>query len=91
MDAGVWQLTASVALPGYTIHQIVAAVVAVETAFDIPPEGGAGVLPTAVGLLTIPFIVKPLDELAEKLMDWTYRVVSKPYLDSCTVSYPDDE
>ena len=85
VDAGVWQLTASVALPGFSIHQVVAAVQAVENAFDIPPEGVAGVLPTAIGLITIPFIVKPLDELAEKLMDWTYRTVSKPYLQSCLV------
>ena len=85
VDAGVWQLTASVALPGFSIHQVVAAVQAAENAFDIPPEGVAGVLPTAIGLITIPFIVKPLDELAEKLMDWTYRTVSKPYLQSCLV------
>lgn len=29
-DAGIWQLTASVALPGFTIHQIVALTILLE-------------------------------------------------------------
>jgi hypothetical protein len=33
----------------------------------------------------IPFIVKPLDELAEVAMDVTFRKVSAPYLESCEV------
>ena len=44
-------------------------------------------LPTALGLATIPFIVKPLDELAEVGMDVTFRKVSGPYLESCEVKY----
>ena len=48
-------------------------------------------LPTALGLLTIPFIVKPLDELAEVGMDVTLRKIWGPYLESCEVTYDDDE
>ena len=44
-------------------------------------------LPTVIGLATIPFIVKPLDELAEGLMDSTLRKLWEPYLNSCTVEY----
>ena len=36
---------------------------------------------------TIPFIVKPLDELAEVGMDVTLRKVWGPYLESCEVKY----
>ena len=44
-------------------------------------------MPTAIGLATIPFIVKPLDELAEVGMDVTLRKVWGPYLESCEVKY----
>ena len=40
-----------------------------------------------IGLLVIPLIAKPLDELAEKLMDWTLRRAWSPFLESCSVDY----
>ena len=86
LDALIWQLAASVALPGYTIHQVVAITVALLSAAGL--DGGVyDTIPTALGLATIPFIVKPLDELAEVGMDVTLRKIWSPYLDSCTVSY----
>jgi len=87
LDAFLWQITASVALPGYTIHQVVEIVVAVLTAagFDLDHGGVVATVPTAFGLLTIPFIVKPLDELAEQIMDFTLRKLWAPYLESCTL------
>ena len=84
LDALIWQLAASVALPGYTIHQVVAITVMVLNAAGLT-EGFYDVLPTAVGLLTIPFIVKPLDELAEVGMEVTLRKVWAPYLESCEI------
>lgn len=86
-DAGIWQLGASVALPGLTIHQLVAASALLEEAFGLPPDGTfiARALPTVVGLLSIPVIIKPLDELAEKLMDWTLRRLWSPFLESCSI------
>merc|ERR1712129_271302 len=44
-------------------------------------------LPTAIGLGTIPFIVKPLDELAEVGMDVTFRKIFAPYLESCVIDF----
>jgi len=86
-DALVWQLAASVALPGYTIHQIVAIAVAVLQASGLDGNPVLDALPTAIGLGTIPFIVKPLDELAEVGMDVTFRKLWTSYLESCEVSY----
>jgi len=91
LDAFVWQITASVALPGYTIHQVVD--ICVMTLQNLDAEMNPQLissLPTAIGLLTIPFIVKPLDELAEEIMDQTLRKLWTPYLESCTVDYKDD-
>ena len=85
-DALVWQLAASVALPGYTIHQVVAISVLILDSLGLS-DGPWTAVPTALGLATIPLIVKPLDELAEVGMDVTLRRLWGPYLDSCEVSY----
>ena len=88
LDALIWQLAASVALPGYTIHQVVAIVVAVLDAAGLSgTDPVLDALPTAIGLATIPLIVKPLDELAEVGMDVTLRKLWSPYLESCEVKY----
>ncbi|KAJ1446443.1 mitochondrial 18 KDa protein-domain-containing protein [Pelagophyceae sp. CCMP2097] len=97
LDALIWQLAASVALPGYTIHQLVAVVIASMAALGVTP-GESAVIdaiptvlgafdPATLGLATIPFIVKPLDELAEELMDVTLRKIWEPYLEECSVDY----
>lgn len=85
IDAFLWQITASVALPGFTIHQLVGVAVALIAASDLEPSPYLDALPTALGLLTIPFIVSPLDELAEQIMDFTLRKLWNPYLESCLV------
>ena len=54
-------------------------------ASGVDQSGVISALPTACGLAMIPFIVKPLDELAEVAMDVTFRKVSAPYLESCEV------
>lgn len=89
LDALIWQLAASVALPGYTIHQLVAISVLLLNAAGITSDVNPiyGAIPTALGLATIPFIVKPLDELAEVGMDVTLRKLFNPYLDSCKINF----
>lgn len=88
LDALIWQLAASVALPGYTIHQVVAITVTLLSAAGLTETGGPiDALPTAIGLATIPFIVKPLDELAEVGMDVTFRKIFAPYLESCVIDF----
>lgn len=87
IDALIWQLAASVALPGYTIHQIVAIAVTLLDALGLSGDPVVDAIPTAIGLATIPFIVKPLDELAEVGMDVTLRKIWTPYLESCEVNY----
>ena len=57
--------------------------VALLDASGVDQTGVISALPTACGLAMIPFIVKPLDELAEVAMDVTFRKVSAPYLESC--------
>ena len=57
VDALIWQLAASVALPGYTIHQLVAVTVTILDSLGLT-DGPWTAVPTAVGLATIPFIVK---------------------------------
>jgi len=87
-DALIWQLAASVALPGYTIHQVVAISVTLLSAAGLTEMGGPiDALPTVIGLATIPFIVKPLDELAEVGMDISFRKLFSPYLESCVIDY----
>jgi fission process protein 1 len=86
LDALIWQLAASVALPGYTIHQVVLIAVTLFGAAGLT-EGVYDVVPTAIGLATIPLVVKPLDELAEVGMDVTLRKLWGPYLESCEVKY----
>jgi len=90
VDALIWQLAASVALPGYTIHQVVLITVALLSAAGLTDTGGPiDYLPTVVGLGTIPFIVKPLDELAEVAMEVTFRKLSMPYLETCELDFSD--
>jgi len=90
VDALIWQLAASVALPGYTIHQVVLITVALLSEAGLTNTGGPiDVLPTVIGLAAIPFIVKPLDELAEVGMDLTFRKLFAPYLESCEIDFSD--
>ncbi|KAK3250780.1 hypothetical protein CYMTET_39856 [Cymbomonas tetramitiformis] len=76
VDALVWQLTASVIMPGFTINRIVTLASLLVAEYG-PTEGVAAQLasisPTVLGLGVIPFIVRPLDVLADVLLDVTMR------------------
>lgn len=101
LDTLVWQLIASVAAPGYTIHtivgivtkllnkaeeipQIAAQLVSLSTAVGISPDVFITTfnksLPTAVGLLTIPFIVHPIDGAVHATLNVTLRPVMRRYI-----------
>jgi fission process protein 1 len=89
IDALTWQMLASVFVPGSVIHLIVAATtralesiepahdaaaaVAMALPLDVSADAVLAGIPTAVGLLTIPFIVEPIDETIHKVCDASVR------------------
>lgn len=71
-DTLIWQTFASIIVPGFTINRICAAVQFVQrkstrTTFKKPW------ISTLVGLVSIPFIIHPIDHAVEGAMDVTYR------------------
>ena len=72
VDTFLWQGLASVAIPGFVINRIVAAVGRVSPAHMLK------VAPTAVGLVSIPLIIHPIDTGVDVLME---RIVRKIWLD----------
>lgn len=69
-DVLTWQMLASVIIPGYTINRLTKGTRFVVKRYKIPQ---ARYIPTAVGLASIPFIIKPIDKLVDYFMDETYR------------------
>jgi Ca2+-binding EF-hand superfamily protein len=71
-DALIWQVIASVALPGFTINRFVTLT---EIGCEAQAESSivAEYLPTVFGLSLIPIVCKPLDELADFGLDATLR------------------
>ena len=68
-DVFIWQILASVCLPGYVIHQLVKV-----SKMILPMTGAIGHFgPTVIGLASIPFIVHPIDNFVDFVMDNTYR------------------
>ena len=66
-DTFVWQGLASVAIPGAVINRIVWAV------GHVSPAHIARWSPTAAGLASIPFIIKPIDHGVDLLMETVFR------------------
>jgi len=79
VDCLVWQCLASVMIPGFVIHQIVKysglTINAISMLHKIKMIKMYG--PTAIGLMSIPLIIHPIDHFVDKLMDNTYRQVFK--------------
>ena len=67
VDTLLWQGLASVAVPGIVINRVVAVV------GHYGPLQHRAWLPTAVGLASIPFIIRPIDHLIDVLMDGYVR------------------
>ncbi|EFN78658.1 mitochondrial fission process protein 1 [Harpegnathos saltator] len=71
-DTLIWQAFASIIVPGFTINRICAAV-------QFAQRKSTNVvlrkpwISTIVGLVSIPFIIHPIDHAVERTMDITYR------------------
>ena len=63
VDTLVWQGLASVAIPGFVINRVVWA------AGRVSPASALVWAPTAAGLVSIPFIVTPIDQGVDAFMD----------------------
>ncbi|EFN55229.1 hypothetical protein CHLNCDRAFT_23675 [Chlorella variabilis] len=83
LDTLVWQLIASVAAPGYTIHTVVAAanwLLQLVEDPDIFLSTFNKSVPTALGLLAIPFIVHPIDGAVHAVLNATLRPAMRRYI-----------
>lgn len=75
VDVLTWQTLASVIIPGFTINRICATANYFFSRSEIKRH--AKWLTVAVGLTSIPFIIKPIDELVDYMMDTTVRPMLK--------------
>lgn len=81
VDTILWQTTASVMVPGFTINCVVKATrwmvrrPAIQAALPVVVFSW---LPTAAGLGSIPLIVHPIDHMTDVLLDETLRKAWKP-------------
>ena len=85
VDTVVWQSTASVIVPGFTINCIVKAtrwMVRRPAVTAALPTFVFQWLPTAAGLGSIPFIVRPIDDMTDILLDETLRKVWTPAIET---------
>ena len=101
VDTLVWQLLASVIIPGYTIHTVVGVssevlgdvlkkdpdvfhINWIASTMSLSPETvlifAEKSLPTFIGLLTIPFIVHPIDSAVHAILNASLRPVLRTYI-----------
>lgn len=71
-DVFVWQMFASVIIPGLVINRITWAVGHLSKRAKVPGIAGKW-LPTLIGLAAIPLIIRPIDTAVDHAMDRTYR------------------
>jgi mitochondrial fission process protein 1 len=78
-DVLVWQMLASVMIPGYTIRAITAGSkrICESGALKNLPAGFRRWTPTIVGLSTIPLIIHPIDHAVDRFMDTVFRQIWK--------------
>ncbi|KAK3930349.1 Mitochondrial fission process protein 1 [Frankliniella fusca] len=72
-DTLLWQTLASIAIPGFTINRICAANYYILKKATKLPKPTRKYITTAVGLLSIPFIIHPIDDLTTYSMDNSIR------------------
>eukprot|EP00527_Entomoneis_sp_CCMP2396_P000207 CAMPEP_0198139240 /NCGR_PEP_ID=MMETSP1443-20131203/2590_1 /TAXON_ID=186043 /ORGANISM="Entomoneis sp., Strain CCMP2396" /LENGTH=179 /DNA_ID=CAMNT_0043801317 /DNA_START=236 /DNA_END=775 /DNA_ORIENTATION=- len=78
LDTLMWQSLASVAIPGATINTIVKAsrwAIRRSSPMVVLPALAIEWIPTAMGLGSIPLIIRPIDEGVDYLMDHTARKI----------------
>lgn len=82
VDTLVWQALASVAIPGFTINRVCAASLYVLGTATHWPLTVRKWTTTALGLMTIPIIIHPIDRSVDFLLDSSlrklYPAVQKP-------------
>ncbi len=69
VDVLSWQTIASIAVPGFVINRVVALSGALLRRAGRKP----GVVPTLVGLASVPLIIKPIDHATDAVLDATIR------------------
>lgn len=72
-DTLLWQLLASVVIPGFTINRICSLSLHVLKRHTSLSLKRSKWTTTAIGLLSIPFIIKPIDHSVDWMMDRTLR------------------
>ncbi|GLV36737.1 uncharacterized protein CBL_02428 [Carabus blaptoides fortunei] len=72
-DTIVWQMLASVMIPGFTINRVCAFTSYLLNKSTPLPDKTRKIIVTAIGLATIPFIIKPIDHATDELLDHTIR------------------
>lgn len=75
LDVLSWQTIASVAVPGLIINRVVALSGALLRRAGRQP----GVVPTLVGLASVPLIIKPIDHATDVVLDATIRPAIERY------------
>ena len=75
MDTAIWHTFASMALPAFTIHSLVKYSGKISK-YCLNPASKLGRYgPTALGALSIPFIIHPLDHFTDWAMDRSLRTL----------------
>lgn len=72
-DTLIWQLLASVVVPGLTINRTCAISNYFLKKSEKLPKTTRKWVVTGIGLVTIPFIIKPIDKLVDIVLDETLR------------------
>ncbi|XP_044738520.1 mitochondrial fission process protein 1-like [Chrysoperla carnea] len=75
-DTLIWQLLASVAIPGYTINRLCAVTNKLIKKRTKLPSKTRSAIVSFVGLAAIPIILKPIDHLSDKILDITLRKIT---------------
>ena len=73
-DCLIWQTLASVLVPGWVIHKIVK-YTRVASLKIKNQTGFVKLIPTFMGLASIPFIIHPIDNSIDYLMDNSFRTI----------------
>eukprot|EP00545_Synedropsis_sp_CCMP1620_P010317 CAMPEP_0119005980 /NCGR_PEP_ID=MMETSP1176-20130426/2044_1 /TAXON_ID=265551 /ORGANISM="Synedropsis recta cf, Strain CCMP1620" /LENGTH=180 /DNA_ID=CAMNT_0006957851 /DNA_START=23 /DNA_END=565 /DNA_ORIENTATION=+ len=72
-DTLLWQILASVCIPGVTINMIVKASRFAVSRTTVLPTVAAAWLPTGMGLASVPLIIQPIDHAVDYMLDNTVR------------------
>lgn len=71
-DVFLWQMFASVIVPGIVINRITWGAGKIVKQAKLSSVARKW-LPTCIGLIAIPFIIRPIDSAVDDVMDRTYR------------------